>query len=45
MATASEHDAPAYAHVNESTGHGCPGKAPVEIRQTDSLVRRFRGRG
>ncbi|MDR1035954.1 MAG: hypothetical protein LBT40_05130 [Deltaproteobacteria bacterium] len=45
MATASELDAPALVHVNEPAGHGCPGKAPMEIRRTGSPVRRSGGQG
>ncbi|MDR1035950.1 MAG: amidohydrolase family protein [Deltaproteobacteria bacterium] len=43
MAIAAEHDAPALVHVNEPVGHSYPGKAPMEIRQIDSLVRRSKG--
>ncbi|MDR1039026.1 MAG: amidohydrolase [Deltaproteobacteria bacterium] len=40
---ASEHGAPVLVHVNEPVGHAYPGKAPIEISQIDSLVRRSRG--
>ncbi|MDR1313210.1 MAG: amidohydrolase family protein, partial [Deltaproteobacteria bacterium] len=40
---AREHGAPVLVHVNEPVGHPYPGKAPMDIRQIDSLVRRSRG--
>ncbi|MDR1080264.1 MAG: amidohydrolase family protein [Deltaproteobacteria bacterium] len=43
MSIASERGAPVLVHVNEPVGHSYPGKAPMEIRQIDSLVRRSRG--